>query len=701
MRVSVLVVLVLMVSAPVMAQLPDSLWSRTYGGQYSEYCRHIEQTTDGGFILAGTTNSYGPQGTYADNFWLVKTDCEGDTLWTRYYGGTGEEICYSAQQTPDGGYVLAGTQNYGPGYKRWWLVKTDPNGDTLWTHTYGPDSSFCFCYSVQQTLDGGYILAGDKDNYYPMIVKTNADGDTLWTRIYEGTDQDGFVAVRQLSDSSYVVSGNTRSYSVGDNDFWIMKMSTAGDTIWTRTFGGANLDACTDLVLTNDGGFALAGYSYVSSTARYEFCLIRLDADGDSLWGQTYGGTSQDYCRSAIQTADGGFLLGGNTLSFGAGTTDYWVVKTNAMGDSVGSRTFGTAAYETGYSVAQTFDGYYVVAGEKGSGIYDIWLVKLGFPPSIEVQSPNGGETWHAFSYDTVRWSSHGCYIPVTIELNRNFPGTEWEVLAASTDDDGEEVFYITEPLSDLCRIRVSSVDGSRRDTTDADFSISFSQGFLALVDVAAPSTPITQWNVGTLECPMDSTRTFRLRNLGTEPILVYQPIEPASVEFTCLTDCTPVFTLDAGEMTVCEVTLSYDPSSDGTHRDTLLIQTNASNGVNGYLRIPLSGTQISTPVNPDIVITTEGGNARLSWDPVTVSIGDCPIAVTHYLVFYSPTLEGLYYYHGFTPDTTYLHYGVIHYEYGMYYHVIATTSDLPTLLSLPADGTVEESTVMARLRKR
>jgi hypothetical protein len=163
----------------------DTLWTRTYGGTDYDYSYSVQQTSDGGYIIAGWTSSFGNQ----DQFYLVKTNSRGDTLWSRTYGGTNNDWCFSAQQTADMGYIIAGeTNSFGNSWQAY-LVKTNASGDTLWTKTYGGAGSDCG-YSVQQTSDTGYIVAGWTNSfgngYQVYLIQTNAAGDTLWTRVYGG-----------------------------------------------------------------------------------------------------------------------------------------------------------------------------------------------------------------------------------------------------------------------------------------------------------------------------------------------------------------------------------------------------------------------------------------------------------------------------------------------------------------------------------
>jgi len=374
----------LFVTAPLHAQ-PDSLWSRTYGGENSEECHSLIQTADGGYALAGTTESLGAGWT---DFCLVRTDENGDSLWSRTYGGEGMDECYSLVQTADGGYALAGsTTSFGAGYWNFRLVRTDENGDSLWSRTYGGIVGDRL--SLVQTWDGGYALAGwtyyGAGGYGFWLVRTDENGDSLWSGTYGGHEDGECLSLVQTADGGYALAGWTYSFgAVGRWDFWLVRTDDNGDSLWSRTYGGEGMDICYSLVQTADGGFALAGYTYSFGAGESDFWLVRTDENGDSLWSRTYGGGSYEHCSSLVQTADGGYALAGYTCSFGAGDGDFWLVRTDENGDSLWSRTYDGEGGDECYSLVQTADGGFALAGSTWSsdaGYFDFWLVKLGPDP--------------------------------------------------------------------------------------------------------------------------------------------------------------------------------------------------------------------------------------------------------------------------------------------------------------------------------
>ena len=210
------------------AQAQTSWW-RTYGGTSYDCGNSVQQTSDSGYIVACETYSLGP---VTRDVYLIKTDASGDTLWTRIYGRD-EDQGLSVQQTSDGGYIVAGeTYPFGAAMRDVYLIKTDANGDTLWTRTYGGTSED-FCYSVWQTADGGYIIVGRTESYGAgrddvWLLKTDANGDTLWTRTYGGTSYEGGNSVRQTPDGGYIIAASTASYGEGDFDIWLIKTDAQG-----------------------------------------------------------------------------------------------------------------------------------------------------------------------------------------------------------------------------------------------------------------------------------------------------------------------------------------------------------------------------------------------------------------------------------------------------------------------------------------
>jgi len=339
------------------------------------------QTSDEGYAFAGYTDSYGAGG---NDFWLVKTDAYGTLQWSQTYGGTDNEIAYSMIQTLDGGYALAGfTASYDAGKYDFWLVKTDSAGNPQWNQTYG-GADYDYAYSVIQASDGGYAIAGITDSYgagdYDFwLVKTDASGTLQWSRTYGGANNNYAHSVVQTSDGGYALAGYADSYIADDPSFWLVKTDSAGNQQWNQTYGGAKYDYAYSVVQTLDGGYALAGLTDSHGAGGYDFWLVKTDSIGNQQWNRTYGGASYEIAYSMVHTSDGGYALTGFTASCGAGKYDIWLVKTDSAGNQQWNQTYGGAGTDYAYSVVQTSDGGYALAGltdSYGAGNYDSWLVK-------------------------------------------------------------------------------------------------------------------------------------------------------------------------------------------------------------------------------------------------------------------------------------------------------------------------------------
>jgi len=362
---------------------PDSLWSRSYGTGGVESAFAMVETADGGTALAGWQLPFA--GTNYD-FWLVRTAANGDSLWSRTYGSaTQNDYCYALARTSDGGFALSGyTEAQALGPTDAWLIKTDVNGNEAWNHRYG-GTGFDWCIALQQISDNGYILAGwtnpsETGIGNGWIARTNVSGDTLWTRSLGGTGEDRFYGVRQTTDGGFIAAGRTSSSGAGGFDVWLVRLDANGQTQWNRTYGGAGSDICYAMDVTSDGGFICAGSSASYGAGGDDIWLLRVNASGDSLWSRTFGGALADRAWSVDEEPDGSITLGGQTASSGSGGDDFWIIHTDNAGSLIWSRTLGGIGADICYEAVRTSDGNYRLAGQTGSygaGYDDMWLVEL------------------------------------------------------------------------------------------------------------------------------------------------------------------------------------------------------------------------------------------------------------------------------------------------------------------------------------
>ncbi|MFX0016862.1 MAG: hypothetical protein ACFFB2_19455 [Promethearchaeota archaeon] len=353
-------------------------WNATYGGTEADWGNCLIQTTDGGYALVGYTESYGAGN---GDGWLVKTDASGQHEWNQTLGGRYSDELGSVIQTTDGGYVLAGsTSSYGAGEDDGWLVKTDASGQHEWNQTFG---YFDGLGSIIQTTDGGYALVGDAESYEGVrngwLVKTDANGQAQWNTTYGGTEDDFLFSVIQTADGGYALVGYTESYGVGNYDGWLVKTDANGQAQWNTTYGGTEFDRLSSLIQLADGGYVLAG----TSASYGGNWLLKTDATGQVLWNYNYG--SQRGLFSLIQTTDGGYALTGYCIIEGSGkANDCYLIRIDANGQLVWEKIFGGKEMDVGNDLLQAADGDLVIAGWTGSygaGDYDMWLLKTPDSP--------------------------------------------------------------------------------------------------------------------------------------------------------------------------------------------------------------------------------------------------------------------------------------------------------------------------------
>jgi hypothetical protein len=375
----------ILLPSPLHAQIT---FQRTYGvGQG----KSVQQTADGGFVIVGSTwNS----GTHSDDVYLIKTYSNGDSAWTRTFGGDSDDYGLAVQQTDDGGYIVAGyTSSFGAGLTDVYLVKTNASGDTDWTRTYGC-AGYDGGYSVQQTSDGGYIISGitqvrslTSDLY---LIKTDSRGDTLWTKAYgAGEYFEVGEAVRQTADG-FIAAGSVCTWLGETSHVYLIKTGVDGDSLWARAYRYPVTDWGHSVQETADGGYLIAGVADFGGTTWWDVYLIRTDVAGDTLWTRTYGSTGDDGGSSISLTADGGCVIVGYTDSYGAGGSDVYLVRTDAVGDTLWTRTYGDSDNEDGWSIQQTADSGYVMAGASDGRLY---LIKTDGEGRIAVAEPKASPT--------------------------------------------------------------------------------------------------------------------------------------------------------------------------------------------------------------------------------------------------------------------------------------------------------------------
>lgn len=430
----------------------DILWEKSYGGKHAEYLFDAQPTADYGFILAGSSIS-GKTGNKEDankgdlDYWIWKMDEKGDLDWQKSFGGSGVDLLQSIRLTSDGGYILAGISNSKKGLDKqedakgnddFWIIKLDAKGNELWQKTIGGTGQEKL-HSITLTPDGGYLLGGSSSSYKTIsttdlfgksentrgnmdywAVKLKKDGTIEWQRTLGGKYADELKSVAVLQNGNYLLGGTSNSPISGDktegnlgiNDFWLLQLDKTGTVVWQLTIGGAQDDNLFALTATKDGGFIAGGNSNSAtsdsktkgSEKGSDFWVIKFDKDTNMLWQEVYNYGERDVLTSIIENEDGTYLIGGyaqseanadNALSSKVkkedkdGINDYIALKISATGEEIWSQTVGSKGEEVMKKLLETRDGGYLLAGTSLSktgfskdrkaviGSNDFWVVKL------------------------------------------------------------------------------------------------------------------------------------------------------------------------------------------------------------------------------------------------------------------------------------------------------------------------------------
>ncbi len=311
-------------------------WQKVYGIDEWDVAKSIRQTTDGGYIVGGIARAFG-------GAWIIKLFPDGEIEWQKAYGGVYGDYAHSVQQTTDGGYLVAGpSYSYGSGSSDMWILKLSPDGEIEWQKTYGGLERE-WAYSIHQITDGGYIVAGTTESFGAgsediWILKLFPDGEIEWQKTYGGEDDDGWgdagSSVLQTMDGGYIVAGNIKSSDTGSRDFWVLKLFPDGGIEWQKTYGG-DFDKYlwSPVQQTAEGGYVLSGYATSVSYGGTDALVLKLFPDGEIEWQKVYGIGGEE-ARSIQQTANGGYIVAGTTEHFGQGHKNYLVLKLSPEGEN-------------------------------------------------------------------------------------------------------------------------------------------------------------------------------------------------------------------------------------------------------------------------------------------------------------------------------------------------------------------------------
>lgn len=460
---------------------PSKQWDARYGGWLLETFTSIQVTQDGGYILGGTSRSgetgdktQPSQGDY--DYWMVKLDSTGQKLWDVRFGGTETDVLYGLVQTPDGGYLLAGTtlsplsgdvSEDSKGGNDYWIVKTDSNGVKQWDKRFG-GSNTDFLHAIVQTGDNGFLLAGhsasgisgdkseaSKGSTDYWIIRTDETGNKLWDKTIGGLKDENLFAAEQTSDGGFVIGGWSNSGIGADKseankgggvstDFWVVKTDANGNKEWDKTFGGNNTENLFAIHQTPDSGYLFGGWTdspisddvTQASDGKIDYWIVKTDADGTKLWDSRFGGTNDDELYSILENSDGTYLFGGRSLSDSSGdktenndgsvnTFDYWIVKCDGNGVKLWDKSFGGSEDDDLTSMDKSPDGGYILGGDSGSPISG--------DKSQNVQGPFGQSDYWILKTEPDLLLS--CYIPAgefADEVTNNSAKVHWDAVAAA-----------------------------------------------------------------------------------------------------------------------------------------------------------------------------------------------------------------------------------------------------------------------------
>ncbi len=439
---SLLIACQLLISFIMCAQSPIRMWDKRFAGDTIDNLNAIRRATNGNLFLAGKSNSKNSaeksqtsKGGY--DYWVVKTDSNGNKLWDVTLGTTSNEELFSVAPTADGGCLVGGYTSGGisgdksqanMGSYDYWVVKLNANGVKQWDSAYG-GNSYEELHYIEPIAGGGYLLIGlsysgksgnkkspNKGDADIWVVKIDSVGRMLWDSSYGGKGFDNCWEGHQTKDGGFLlagwskspISGNKSIDSIGNSDVWLLKISSTGVVLWDKVYGGANVDEILTFIELKDGGFLLPAYSNsgksgnknVFSKGNTDTWLIRTDALGNKLWERAIGGNSDEKCCAIVQTSEGRFVMGGYSYSgtgdrskFNYGGLDYWVIKVDSGGKPLWDETLGGKRDDYMQDMVLTPGDNIVLAGYSKSskgldrtldtlagGNYDYWITKIKQP---------------------------------------------------------------------------------------------------------------------------------------------------------------------------------------------------------------------------------------------------------------------------------------------------------------------------------
>ncbi len=319
-------------------------------------------------------------------------------IWEARFGGPAKDWGYALAATQDGGLVAAGrTASKGAGLEDLWVIRTDGEGELLWDRSFG-GAAIDRGRAVIETSDKQLIVAGATESrgageFDAWVMKLDSDANLVWEKILGDAATDWASAVIETRDGGYAVAGYTQDEAGAPYDCLVFKLDANGDLLWRERFGGSATDWANAITETTDGGLVVAGHTESKGAGAADFWALKLSKDGALIWERTFGGPALDYASTVAATRQGGVILAGMTASQGAGKIDGHVLELDASGEVVWSTTLGGAKDDWLRAVLQTEDGYRLAGytDSQGAGLYDAWILRLDLQGKLMSERTLGG----------------------------------------------------------------------------------------------------------------------------------------------------------------------------------------------------------------------------------------------------------------------------------------------------------------------
>ncbi len=363
-QLAICVAVVVVVAASIQAAAPDADWSRFYSSYNIGALRGVTQTHDGGFAINGYSDTYH----LPFDQWVVKINAEGDTIWTKMFGDENHnDFGLDIIESYDNSLIVLGKSGR-PGYYSYYdscdirLMKLDPLGNEIWNKVYAGDAALN-SERIIETHDRGFAIVGWTNESDVLLLRTNEAGDSMWTKTYGGSANDAGYDLCQTDDGGFLIVGSTESYGSGLRDVYVIRTDAIGDTLWTRTFGGAGADVAFSITGTDDGNFMISGWM---ENADIDVFLIKIQPNGEAVWTKTAGQPGQnDWGRGISVCQDGGFLVAGTVNNPETEWDDIYLLKVDANGDALWSYTEPANIHDQGEVALEMTEGGLYLFGTR------------------------------------------------------------------------------------------------------------------------------------------------------------------------------------------------------------------------------------------------------------------------------------------------------------------------------------------------